>query len=68
MSRCAKRCPKPSLPAGMTMETAALHPRHKHLLEPGAQCELEEHGEDVAHRNGGLVWWDPPKLVVGAFE
>jgi hypothetical protein len=30
----------------------------------GAQCELK-HGHKGPHRNGCLIWHDPPLLVVG---
>lgn len=37
----------------------------KRCLSPdGARCELLA-GHDGAHRNGGLIWHDPPLLLVG---
>lgn len=73
-NRCEKRCKPDPLPPSLTMETARVHPAYKHLLEEGAQCELDAgHGDgtaehDVArrHQNGGLLWWDPPIIMVGA--
>ena len=54
-----------SLPAGLSVQVAETHPRYQHLLIPGAQCTLEDEHEGP-HRDGGLIWHDPPKLVVGA--
>jgi hypothetical protein len=73
VSRCPKHCKPDPIPPSMTIEAAAHHPGLHHLLEPGAQCELEpghgdgtpEHDEARRHRNGGLVWWDPPLFAVG---
>jgi hypothetical protein len=73
VSRCSSRAPKTPLPPSFTVEAAKTHPTWKYALEPTAQCELEPgHGEgtdehDVArrHRNGGLLWWDPPIVLVG---
>jgi hypothetical protein len=70
--RCSSRAPKAPLPPSMTVETARLSPAHRHLLEPTAQCELPaRHGartaeNDIArrHRNGGLLWWDPPIVEI----
>ena len=67
MTRCTNRCPNPPLPAGLSVRTAETHPRYKHLLIPGAQCTLEE-GHDGPHRDPGLTWHDPPKLIVGGRE
>lgn len=64
MKRCEKRCPNSPLPAGLPNEVAETHPRYKHLLVPGAQCEQED-GHVGPHRNGGLIWHDPAKLIVG---
>jgi len=62
MTRCEARCPQPPTPEGMPVETVARSPRHRHLLEPGARCELElEHAGP--HRNGGLLWNAPPIIV-----
>jgi hypothetical protein len=48
----------------MPIDVVAGSPRHRHLLKPGAQCELEaDHAG--AHRNGGLIWHAPPKVIVG---
>ena len=33
-------------------------------LPPGARCECEQ-DHDGPHRNGGLIWHDPAKLIVG---
>jgi hypothetical protein len=73
VSRCPKHCKVDPIPPSMTIENAARHPGYKHLLEPGAQCKLDDgHGagtdeHDVArrHANGGLQWWDPPIILVG---
>jgi hypothetical protein len=62
--RCPKTCPQPPLPAGLPVDVAEHHPRHKHLLKPGARCELDE-GHEGKHRNGLLCWYDPPLLIVG---
>jgi hypothetical protein len=56
----------------MTLDVARVHPGFRHLLEPGAQCELEhvhgagtrEHDTARRHQNGGLLWWDPPIILV----
>lgn len=71
--RCPKRCKTDPIPPSMTIEAASRHPAFKHLLEPGAQCELEpghgdgspEHDVSRRHQNGGLLWWDPPIILVG---
>ena len=71
-ARCPKRCKPDPIPPSMTIESARQHPAYRHLLEPGAQCELDAghgdgtHEHDVArrHRNGELCWWDPPIFVV----
>lgn len=62
--RCAKRCPNPPTPAGMTLEAVGQSAATRHLLEPGARCELDT-GHDGRHRNGLLGWYDPPVLYVG---
>jgi hypothetical protein len=70
--RCSSRAPKDALPPSMTIEAARSHPRYRYYLEPQAQCELEdghgagtgEHDERRRHRNGCLLWWDPPIVVV----
>lgn len=63
MSRCPKRCRAEPTPEGMPLDVVAVHPRYAYRLEPGAQCELElEH--DGPHRNGGLIWHDPPIVYV----
>lgn len=67
MTRCSKRCKPSPLPAGLPIESARNHPTFKYRLEPGAQCELDEGhpGEDPdRHRNGSLIWWDPPAIFV----
>jgi hypothetical protein len=75
VARCPYRCKNPTNPPmSMPLETVREHPSYKHLLEPGAQCEKEEgHGQDAPehdearrHGNGGLLWWDPPIVVVGS--
>lgn len=33
------------------------------LTPDGATCELEQ-GHEGPHRNGGLIWHDPPLLLV----
>lgn len=71
--RCGSKAPKTPLPAGFPVELARNHPDWKYALEPSARCELDDgHGDgtdeyDVArrHRNGGLLWWDPPIVLVG---
>lgn len=71
--RCSYRCKPDPIPPSMTLDVARHHPGFKHLLEPGAQCELDAgHGrgtdeQDVArrHRNGGLLWWDPVIFATG---
>lgn len=71
--RCSNRCKPDPTPQSMSIATVRVHPGFKHLLEPGAQCELAaRHGDgtpeqDVARRhcNGGLQWWDPPIILVG---
>lgn len=73
MAQCPTRAPKTPLPPSFEIDKAQTHPYWKHALEPTAQCELEAgHGEgadeyDVErrHRNGELVWWDPPIIMVG---
>ncbi len=61
---CEKRCPNPPVPAGTPLAVARSARGLKHLTTPGAQCELE-HGHDGPHRNGLLVWHDPPAVYVG---
>lgn len=76
MTRCPSHAPKTPLPPSFTIENARAHPQWKYALEPSAQCELESgHGNgtdeyDVArrHRNGGLLWWEPPIVIVGSAE
>lgn len=67
MTDSAATCPyrdKPfPLPPSLTVEAARTHPRYKYALEPGAPCELAE-GHDGPHRNGGLIWHDPPLYLV----
>lgn len=63
MIRCENKYKNPPLPAGMPVEAARNHPRYAHLLIPGAQCTLElDHAEP--YRDGGLIWHDPPLLLV----
>lgn len=57
MTQCHARAPK--VPTRMSLEVVAGSPRHRHLLEPSAQCELSD-GHDGPHRNGLLVWHAPP--------
>lgn len=64
MADCPSRAPRRNLPAGMTMEAAAAHPRYRHLLEPEAPCTLES-GHDPPHANGLLRWYDPPLILIG---
>lgn len=72
--RCQKRCPNAPIPPSMTIESAAVHPGFRHLLEPGAQCELAAgHGDGTEetnlarrHKNGLLHWWDPVVFFVGS--
>ena len=64
MARCANRCKPTPLPPSFPIEQARTHPRYRHRLEPGAQCEHEA-DHDGPHRNGCLVWHDPPRIVVG---
>lgn len=72
--RCPKRCKPDPIPPSMTLDAARQHPAYRHLLDDGAQCTLDAgHGEgtderDVArrHENGGLQWWDPVIIIVGA--
>lgn len=66
MPDCPSRAPRPSLPAGMTIETASHHPRFKHLLEDTAPCALQA-GHEPPHQasNGLLRWYDPPIMFVG---
>lgn len=65
MSRCATRDKPFPLPPSLPIELARSHPRFKHWLEPGAQCELES-GHIGPHRAGLLVWHDPPIVVRGS--
>lgn len=70
--RCPSRAPKTPLPQSVTIETASTHPTWKYALQKSAQCELDQgHGDgttehDVTrrHRNGELVWWEPPVTFV----
>lgn len=70
--RCTSRAPKTPLTPSLEIEKARLHPLYRYCLEPTAQCELDHgHGDgtvdhDVArrHRNGELLWWDPPVVFV----
>jgi hypothetical protein len=61
---CPKRVKSSPLPPSFPLEAARSHPRFRYYLEPGAQCEHEE-GHDGPHRNGLLVWHDPPAVFVG---
>lgn len=60
---CTSRAPKDSPPQGFTNESAKLHPLFKHLLGKGAKCELADQ-HDPPHRNGTLLWHDPPLLLL----
>lgn len=63
--RCDSRCPNEPTPQGMELEVVATHPRYRHLLEPGAQCCLED-GHEGPHRvaqGSGIVWHSPPLIV-----
>jgi hypothetical protein len=62
VTRCDSRAPKEPTPEGMPLDVVAGSPRHRHLLDPSALCELEL-GHDGAHRNGGLRWNAPPIVV-----
>ena len=67
MERCENRCPNEPTPQGMPLEVVAGSPRHRHLLEPGAQCCLEA-GHEGAHRAqpegiGGIAWHSPQIVV-----
>jgi len=64
VTQCTKHAPVPPTPPSLTLEAAAMHPRYKHLLEPGAQCEREA-GHEEPHRCGLLRWYDPTALFVG---
>lgn len=64
MNRCPKRDKPEPLPPSFPIERAREHPRYRHTFAPTVQCELER-GHDGPHRNGGLVWHDPPLLFVG---
>lgn len=70
--QCASRAPKTRTPDGWTVEQLQSHPTYRYHLEPTARCELDAghgavdgpHGEARRHRNGLLVWWDPPIFEV----
>jgi hypothetical protein len=65
--RCSSRAPKTRTPEGMPVERCAAHPTFRYRLEPTARCELElEH--DGPHRNGGLIWHEPPLLLLDGAE
>ena len=65
MPRCDSHAPKYPTPEGMPLETVKGSPRHRHLLEPSARCELAV-GHAGAHRNGLLLWHSPPRIVRAA--
>jgi len=62
--RCSKRDKALPTPPSFPLDRAAVHPTYRHRLEPGAQCELAA-GHDGPHRNGCLIWHDPPRIMVG---
>lgn len=61
--RCAARCKPRPLPPSLTIEKASTHPLYRYSLEPGAQCDLAD-AHDGPHRAGGLIWHEPPLIVV----
>jgi len=62
VERCTSTCPVRPTPEGMPIETVRNSPRYRHLLEPGARCELEE-GHEGRHASAPLYWWSPPIVV-----
>lgn len=63
MNVCTSRAPGRPTPEGMPLDVVAGSPRHRHLLQPEAACELAL-GHAGPHRCGLLVWHSPP-LVLG---
>ena len=61
--RCPKRVPPPRTPDGWTVEQLRSHPTYRYFLEPYSQCELEV-GHAGPHRDGGLIWHDPPLIEI----
>lgn len=59
---CASRAPQPPTPEGMALDVVSGSPAHRHLLAPGAACELAR-GHSGPHRAGVLRWHAPPIVV-----
>jgi hypothetical protein len=61
--RCPYRVAATRAPDGWSNEAQASHPTYRHYGDPQAQCEHDA-GHEGPHRNGSLVWHDPPVVIV----